>query len=779
MPLTAVGLHDFWLGYYGTAAGSMFMCLALPSFTIEDLRQGISPEQRLVLSTLAAEEAAVAGAAPLASRGPASSFGARPVGLPSRLGQHHAPVAASMTTSSSLRAGRTEAPRPLVPSLLTLEYRSVRPTGGSPPAQAIRMRLQRPTLVLDFGLLLRLLNFVAPSPLLRGTVPRPYETRDVVLPPTTAPYKPPEKDVWLSPEVRLLADAPGGPSLQTYDGGGGRLVLPPGLAPGESLPLIVVGANRALQLKNVRIVNCASLPAVLSLGPGARLVAREEDGVKMVLSDPDTDREYMQVLAVAAAAAASASAASAGATAAPPPPPSVFEVSVDALGAAIHVIESHKPVTAALDEGPNAAAAGGGGLSALAAASAAAGGRGCGMLDSSGNAVQPGTASLPLAVRHTMARVGSGVGVASTAVAGGGQDLADDADGLPQRIRRRLVLQLDASASYRVHGAEQSASASLRGLTVTTLTAFAGGNNGGSGTVLATGLRPSAGASAGTTYSPALSKASSSNSLAQDSASAAASSRSGSVTTAAAAAAAQLAATPPSAIISTTLLEPADVSLSYKLTSASQDVSLDLGTLTLRLSPASLHLLLHLQGMVLQPLYAPAPDQPLCRCDRFERVWGSHASSRGSGGGGGGGTTLELGVGGVDAMAGERGVTVWRPQAPLGYARLGDVLAQGAGCFACVEGNTWHGVVTEPFLTTRMVVKQAAMHPAAPLAPAKAQKRIGSVGQTFLRGGESGWSADHFPILHRGMPGADNNFAVSTGCKTIFFQSPLSPYSPL
>ncbi len=677
MPLTAVGLHDFWLGYYGTAAGSMFMCLALPSFTIEDLRQGISPEQRLVLSTLAAEEAAVAGGAPLASRAAAGSSGSRPVGLPSRLGQQRVPAAAPITSSSSWRAGREESTRPLVPSLLTLEYRSVRPVDGSPPAQAIRMRLQRPTLVLDFGLLLRLLNFVAPSPLLRGTVPRPYDTRDIVLPPTTAPYKPPEKDVWLSPEVRLLADAPGGPSLQTYDGGGGRLVLPPGLAPGESLPLIVVGANRALQLKNVRIVNCASLPAVLSLGAGARLVAREEDGVKMVLSDPEADREYMQVLAVAAAAAASASA---GATAAPPPPPSVFEVSVDALGAAIHVIESHKPVTAALDEGPNAAASGGGGLSALGAASAAAGGGGCSMLDSSGNAVQPGTAPLHLAARHTMARVGSGAGFASLAAAGGGGDLAEEADGLPQRLRRRLVLQLDASASYRVHGEEQSASASLRGLTVTTLTAFAGGNSGGSGTALATGPRPPGAASATTTYSPALSKASSSTSLVQhDSASTAGPSRSGSSN--AAAAAAQLAAAPPAAIISTTLLEPADVSLSYKLTAASQDVSLDLGTLTLRLSPASLHLLLHLQGMVLQPLYAPAPDQPLCRCDRFERVWGSHAGSRGSGGGGG--TTLELGVGGVDAMAGERGVTVWRPQPPLGYTRLGDVLAQGAECQEC------------------------------------------------------------------------------------------------
>ncbi|GIL84695.1 hypothetical protein Vretifemale_13319, partial [Volvox reticuliferus] len=147
-----------------------------------------------------------------------------------------------------------------------------------------------------------------------------------------------------------------------------------------------------------------------------------------------------------------------------------------------------------------------------------------------------------------------------------------------------------------------------------------------------------------------------------------------------------------STTITTTLLEPADLGLRYSLTPTHQDLNFQLDSLTLRLSPAALHLLLQLQDMVLQPLMAPPPDKPLTRCDRFERLWSSHWGVRqaagGGGGGGGGGPGrgvwgLELGVSRVDSMADERGVTLWRPQPAQGYVALGDVLTAGTHMPSC------------------------------------------------------------------------------------------------
>jgi hypothetical protein len=75
-------------------------------------------------------------------------------------------------------------------------------------------------------------------------------------------------DMWLSPASRLLADAPDQADF-VYDGGGHRLVLPAGLAESEALPLILIGAGKSMLLRNVRIVNAASLGACLQLGAGA------------------------------------------------------------------------------------------------------------------------------------------------------------------------------------------------------------------------------------------------------------------------------------------------------------------------------------------------------------------------------------------------------------------------------------------------------------------------------------------------------------------------------
>ncbi len=78
------------------------------------------------------------------------------------------------------------------------------------------------------------------------------------------------KDLWLSPQSRLLADSPEA-SDYVYNGQGHRLILPEGLHEGEALPLILIGVGKSLQLKDVKLVHAACLPACIQLGSGKRL----------------------------------------------------------------------------------------------------------------------------------------------------------------------------------------------------------------------------------------------------------------------------------------------------------------------------------------------------------------------------------------------------------------------------------------------------------------------------------------------------------------------------
>jgi len=75
------------------------------------------------------------------------------------------------------------------------------------------------------------------------------------------------KDLWLCPQSRLLADSPEGSEF-VYNGQGHSLILPEGLHEGEALPVIIVGIGKSLQLKDVKLVHAASLPACIQLGSG-------------------------------------------------------------------------------------------------------------------------------------------------------------------------------------------------------------------------------------------------------------------------------------------------------------------------------------------------------------------------------------------------------------------------------------------------------------------------------------------------------------------------------
>lgn len=262
LPPAAVGsveLKNLWVAVSMTQQGNMLLWLSLPSVCARDLRPGVPKEASLVLST-----AEIGASTDLG--GPLSGTGATalPVSCPRDRDT------SSSSGGSSCKQG-ADAP---LPSLLTLQYRAVNSLGPE-PAAALQVRLQRPTLVLDVGFIMKVLHFVAPQAGLQGPVPRPYATHEVHLGPE--PYSAPNH-LWLSPEYRIIADAPGLREA-VYDGQGHALVLPAAVPSIEHVPLIVVGRGVTLRLCNVKIINQASLAGVLSLAPGARLVAEQADGV--------------------------------------------------------------------------------------------------------------------------------------------------------------------------------------------------------------------------------------------------------------------------------------------------------------------------------------------------------------------------------------------------------------------------------------------------------------------------------------------------------------------
>ena len=86
-----------------------------------------------------------------------------------------------------------------------------------------------------------------------------------------------DSDVWLSPECRLLADAPGVEDF-VYNGQGHRVLLPEGIQMADPIPLIVVGCGKTLILKNVKIIHAASMHACLDLASGEILPGFHPDG---------------------------------------------------------------------------------------------------------------------------------------------------------------------------------------------------------------------------------------------------------------------------------------------------------------------------------------------------------------------------------------------------------------------------------------------------------------------------------------------------------------------
>lgn len=86
-------------------------------------------------------------------------------------------------------------------SFLVLGYESD-PAAAS---QSLKLRLQRPTVTAETGFLLEVAEFFVPSLLLRRSQPIPFRSGDIRL--GSTPHIA-AQDLWLCPQLRLLADAP-------------------------------------------------------------------------------------------------------------------------------------------------------------------------------------------------------------------------------------------------------------------------------------------------------------------------------------------------------------------------------------------------------------------------------------------------------------------------------------------------------------------------------------------------------------------------------------------
>eukprot|EP00884_Botryococcus_braunii_P010315 jgi/Botrbrau1/19285/Bobra.0073s0028.1 len=564
VPLASFGIGKLWVCFRSTRGGSMGVRLSIPRVEGLDRRPWVPKDHSRIISSEVTSD--VSSSSP--------------------------PQASSSGQVSQVGEGD---PAPL--TFLVLEWSVDRGFFN----QSLQLRLQRPTISAEMSLLLAITKFYVPSFFLTGVAPIPFHSEDILL--TDAEHHA-TGDVWLCPETRILADAPGVDDY-VYEGNGHRIILPEGICGEEGLPLILVGPGKTLHLRDVKIVHAASLPACLQLSAGAQLFAHPADNVyRLEGSDSELDTHSASPGGRSPARSISWGARTLSRKA------STFSSTPSSRVARTSVTipedaevgggrRSSREGPEASEEGPRQTrfqldiVAVGLGLRFMEldapdpAKSAAASGEGLGK------------------------RLDPGIDDEEQDGRGGAASRNGPEEGVQARSVRMLAAYLDLSASYISEAGHQKTHCQLRGLQVetqTSLTASAAAPH------FSQEVRRSGGR------------------------------------------------------VQATVLEPCKLVLDMGMGGAAPgDISLCISDVRLNLSPDVLELLLALQASVLQPLIHPSPDRPLARCSRFVSVWSSGGSA-----GGPAGELAEPHVIGTDS-----GVTFWRPQAPTGYAPLGDCITRG------------------------------------------------------------------------------------------------------
>eukprot|EP00897_Mesotaenium_endlicherianum_P008373 jgi/Mesen1/7564/ME000392S06833 len=294
--LALLQIQGLWVEYRATSTQESEVLLTLPKVSVLDQRAGARPEMRLMIGSALDVDAAL--------------HGLREMGGPGQL---------TMVVMNVV----------MKPTVKVLELRIQRP---------------RVLVALDFLLavgefFVPTLGAMAGKDDERDVREDPLGTQnDIRL--TQPEYAQQEEVEWLAPQRQLLADSVEHDEY-VYNGCGRALCLleeraGAGVCAAPSAPLVCVGNGKHLRFKNVRIVNGLHLDECVQLGTGSSYTASEEDGVVLDGSGVSAEEAGLQGAASSAPSDAPHDDAKADA------PPQNFAVDIQAVAPELTFYDSTK-----------------------------------------------------------------------------------------------------------------------------------------------------------------------------------------------------------------------------------------------------------------------------------------------------------------------------------------------------------------------------------------------------------------------------------------------------
>ncbi|KAG0568137.1 hypothetical protein KC19_7G189300 [Ceratodon purpureus] len=244
-PLARLEIQKFWLSYCSSSTNNMDVLITLSKLSVLDQRFDTRPEMRLMLGSMADVEK---------------------LGGPSGL------VRENLDNS-------TDSSPQLTMLVLDLRFKT--------ESQAIVIRLQRPRLLVVVDFLLGIGQFFVPSlgnAALESDPENPQNDAEVVdehIRLSTSLFQQKDETIVLSCERQLIVEAYDVDEF-IYDGCGKTLILDvkdDEIGPTSWEPLIVIGCEKKLQFKNVRIENGFWLSDCVHLNTNSSYTASLDDGV--------------------------------------------------------------------------------------------------------------------------------------------------------------------------------------------------------------------------------------------------------------------------------------------------------------------------------------------------------------------------------------------------------------------------------------------------------------------------------------------------------------------
>jgi len=118
------------------------------------------------------------------------------------------------------------------------------------------------------------------------------------------------------------------------------------------------------------------------------------------------------------------------------------------------------------------------------------------------------------------------------------------------------------------------------------------------------------------------------------------------------------------------VLQPCDIAFHFESSENKTDIKLNTSDMVWTIGVDMLHIATRLQDRILGPLSRVPPDRPLATAPTFTKVWPLSSVKQPD-------LPPYSNPRDVDLFVSDRGFSIWRPKAPVGYAPLGDVVTQG------------------------------------------------------------------------------------------------------